>query len=356
MSGKEKARHELTPERASEAVHAPLLLHFPELVKQSGADPQLLLRQAGIAADPAEPGSVTYRQIADLLEITAASLGRPDFGMMLASRQCRHGMEGPLGEVMRHAHCFGDALELVVRHGYAHSLASNSWLRRTRSGHSVLFGHDILLEGLAATSQVMEQILLFGHLLAIRLTAGAVRARRVLLRHRRISPPQVYRRYFGCEVRFDERVNATVYREQDMACPILSADPPMFRRGLATVEERFPEKELPLSRLVRGAILHALDDSHCTCERVAGRLGLHTRTLHRRLRREGTSFRLIKDEVRRDLAGYYLRRTDLDIKAISERLGFSEQSALTRRVHTWFQCSPSDLRSGARAPGNRRRA
>lgn len=352
MTGPEKASHEVMPAQASETVHAPLLLHFPELVRQFGADPRSLFLQAGIAADASEPGQITYRQIADLLEISAASLGRPDFGMLLASRQCRDGMEGPLGEVMRHAHCFGDALELAVRHGYAHSLASNSWLRRARSGRSVLFGHDILLEGLAATSQVMEQILLVGHLIAIRLTGGAVRARRVFLRHRRVSPRHVYRRYFGCEVRFDERVNATLYWEQDMDCPILSADPPTLRAGLAGVEERFREKELPLSRLVRGAILHVLDDGNCSCDRVADRLGLHTRTLHRRLHREGTSFRLIRDEVRRDLAGYYLRNTDLDMKAISERLGFSEPSALTRRAHTWFHRSPSDLRAGAKTAGN----
>jgi AraC-like DNA-binding protein len=102
---------------------------------------------------------------------------------------------------------------------------------------------------------------------------------------------------------------------------------------------------------VRGAILRVLDDGTCTSEWIAGRLGLHPRTLHRHLRREGTSFRLIKDEVRRDLAGYYLRSTDLDIKAISERLGFSEQSALSRRARKWFGAAPSGLRGGMLAEG-----
>ena len=347
MVEKKRARHGIVSDHASEAVHAPLLLHFPELVAQCGADPEALLRQAGIAADASGLRQATYRQIAELLEITAASLGRPDFGMMLASYQCRSGMEGPLGQVMRHARCFGDMLELAARHGYAHSLASNSWLRR--SGRSVLFGHDILLKGLTATSQVMEQILLIGNLMAIRLTGGAVRARCILLRHRRVSPARLYRRYFGCEVRFDQGTNATIYREEDMTRPIQSADLETFREELATLEDRFQEKELPLSRMIRGAILHRLTDNKCTCDWVAHTLGLHTRTLHRHLRREGTSFRLIKDEVRRDLAGYYLRNTDLDMKTISERLGFSEQSVLARRARTWFRRSPSDLRARSRA-------
>ena len=332
-------------EGAPETVHAPLLSHFAEVVEQCGGDPVALLDEAGIAQAALTSGPATYRQLARLLELAAASLDRPDFGMMLASRQCECGIVGPLGEVMRHARSFGDVLELAVRHSYAHSLASHTWLRRSRSGGAIVFGHDIVLEGLVSASQAIEQILLVGHLTAIRLTGGAVRARRILLRHPRLSPPETYRRYFGCEVRCDAGLNATIYWQRDVACPIISADLPAYREELAAVEHRFMQKQPPLSRSVRGALLLRLEERECNGEWVAQALGLHVRTLHRHLSREGTSFRRIRDEVRRDLARYYLRDTDLDIKAISERLGFSEQSALARRAHAWFGCSPSSLRA-----------
>jgi AraC-like DNA-binding protein len=338
--------------KASETVHAPLLLLFPELVTQCGIDPRGLYRQARIGANAADMRQITYRQASELLELAAASLGRSDFGMMLANLQCRLGIEGPLGQVMRHARCFGDVLELAVRHGYAHSLASNSWLRPIRSGRWILFGHDILLEGVTSPRQIMEQILLIGHQLAIRLTGGRVAARRILLRHQRMSPPAVYRRHFGCDVRFGQRVNATVYRVEDLACPILSADALAFRQELVEIKERFAEKHLPLNRGVRGMISPVLDDVACTAEQVAHRLGVHPRTLHRRLQCEGTSFRRIRDELRRDLARYYLCDTDLDLKAIAERLGFSEQSALSRRAQAWFGCAPSVLRAGVKAGAN----
>jgi hypothetical protein len=278
---------------ASETVHAPLLDHFAEVVAECGGNAGTLLARAGLTPEVLTPGQATYRQIAGLLELAAAALGRPDFGMVLAARQCRDGIEGELGHVMKHARSFGEMLELAVGHGYAHSLASQSWLRRFPGG-AVLLGHDIVLEGLVATRQVIEQILLVGHLQATRLTGGAVRARRILLRHPRLSPPPVYRRHFGCEVRFDQRVNATLYREGDMAAPILSADPPAFREELAAVEQRFADKRLPLSRAVRGAVLEAIEDGDCTGEWVAGELGLHVRSMHRHLAREGTSFRLLR--------------------------------------------------------------
>src|SRR5579871_5626120 len=156
---------------------------------------------------------------------------------------------------------------------------------------------------------------------------------------------------FRLRVRFDDRFYATVYRAQDMSCPIASADTGALRKTIAAIEQRFPQKQLPLSRRVRAAILHALEEGHCTGEWVAGQLNLHVRTLHRHLTREGTSFRRIRDDVRRDPAGYYLRDTTLDVGSISKRLGFSEQSALTRRTHAWFDRSPRELRAGRRDPG-----
>ena len=342
---------ETTPGRsASETVHAPLLLHFAEVVEQYGGNPLALLAQVGISPEVLAGHPVTYRQIAELLECAASVLDCPDFGMMLAKRQCEHGIVGPLGEVMRHARSFGEVLELAVRHSYAHSLASHTWLRRSGPGGAILFGHDIVLEGLASASQVIEQILLVGHLTAIRLTGGAVRARRILLRHPQLSSRETYRRYFGCEVRCDARVNATAYWQRDLTCPIESADQPAYRQELAAVEHRFAQKQLPLSRSVRGALLLRLDDRECDGEWIARALGLHIRTLRRHLAREGTSLRRIRDEVRRDMAGYYLRDTHLDIRAISERLGFSEQSALARRAQAWFGCSPSALRGQNEKP------
>ena len=338
---------DLTPD----VVHAPLLQYFPEVAAECGGDAASLLIEAHIDPAVLESGQprATYRQIAELLECAARRLDRPDFGMMLASRQCREGIGGPLGHVMRHARSFGEVLEMAVRHSYAHSLASATWLRKAETGPFVLLGHDILLEGLPSTSQVMEQILLIGHLTSMRLTGGWARARRIHFRHGPVSRPSVYRRYFGCAPRFDQSFNATVYHAHDLILPVLTADADALPKGLSAIEARFQARERSMGRVVRGVILHVLDGDRCRSDWVAAQLGMHPRTLHRRLQQEGTSFRKVRDEVRRDLALYYLNRTDLDLTAISERLGFSEQSVLTRRCHKWFNRPPSRLRDPSRA-------
>ncbi|WP_165187506.1 AraC family transcriptional regulator [Caulobacter soli] len=326
--------------QAFDVVHANLLRFFPDLVTTLGGDPAELMARVGI--QPA--AEVTYRQVLKLLEIMADAVGCPDFGMRLATLQSGR-MFGPLGTVMRNSRTFGEALDYVSRHTAAHSLAARVWLQRWPDHGAVFAGHDILLDHAPLRSQGMEQILLVGHLSAIEITDGAARARKIYFRHQPISSPKIYRRYFGCEVLFGQQVDGVVYSERDLAAPIVTRDASVYEAATSFVDATFSHRRPPLHGQVRGVIMRFLGTALCRADRVAAELGLHPQTLLRRLKAEGTSFQKIKDEVRRDLMIYYLQRTDLDFGRISERLGFAEQSVMTRTCHRWFSASPTRVRA-----------
>lgn len=331
-----------------DVVHAKMLQFFPDLVKTLGGDAIQLMAKVGIQArDPA--AEVTYRQVLELLEISATALGCPDFGMRLATLQSGR-MFGPLGAVMMNSRTFGEALDYVSHHTAAHSLAARIWLRRWPDHGAVFAGHDILLDHAPHKSQAMEQILLVGHLSAIEITGGVARARRVYFRHQPVSSPKTYRRYFGCEVLFGQQVDGVVYSERDLAAPIATRDASVYEAATSFVDAEFSRQGPPLHAQARGVIMQFLGTELCRANRVAAELELHPQTLLRRLKAEGTSFQKLKDEVRRDLMVYYLQRTDLDFGRISERLGFAEQSVMTRSCNRWFSASPTKLRSAARLP------
>ena len=71
---------------------------------------------------------------------------------------------------------------------------------------------------------------------------------------------------------------------------------------------------------------------------MASALGLHPRTLQRRLRDEGESFEGIKDSVRRDVALRYLQQPDVSLVRVTEILGYSETSVLSRSCHALVLC------------------
>jgi AraC-like DNA-binding protein len=324
-----------------DTLHAQVLQFFPELVAELGGDSTALLRRAGVNGNP------SYRQAIELLELAAVELSCPDFGLRLAQLQGGARVFGPLGVAMKNSRTFGDALTYVGRHNYAHSLAAR--IRLSRLPEGTFSAHDILLEGVPVKHQLIEQILLLGHLAAMEITGGRARVRRVHFRHQPVSPPRTYRRHFGCEVRFGQNEDGVLFGHADMAAPVIDPDAKAFEQIAQFIDSAFPRHRPPLHAEVRGVIMRFLGSEHCGNDEVAAELNLHPRTLHRRLRAEGTSFQKIKDEVRRDVMLYYLRQTRLDFTRISERLGFSEQSVLTRSCHRWFAASPTKVRLEARS-------
>lgn len=81
-----------------------------------------------------------------------------------------------------------------------------------------------------------------------------------------------------------------------------------------------------------------------TLDAAAARLALSPQTLRRRLAAEDTSFRALKDQLRRDAAIEALSRGDESIEDLGRRLGFSEASAFHRAFRRWTGDSPGAYR------------
>ncbi len=79
---------------------------------------------------------------------------------------------------------------------------------------------------------------------------------------------------------------------------------------------------------------------------VAAALEVHPQTLRRRLAKEGTNFKEIKNQLRRDVALHYLGRRGLSIEEIAHRAGFSESSAFIRAFKGWTGVTPYAYRKG----------
>ncbi len=342
----------LPQERGGEAdnfdtVHGTALRFFSELVKALGGESGPLLKFVGIDPESFAEGrlNITYRQMIQLIERAAAELDCPDFGMRLAKLQGGAPLPGPLWSVMKNSKTFGDALEYVRNHSYAHSLAARFRFIRLPGEAMFFIGHDILVDGFPCKAQMIEKALLEGVIVATLITGGHVRPRKIYFRHQQISPLTVYRRYFGCETCFGQDEDGTFYSEQDLACAIVEPDVGAYQAATSFIDRQFSRQRPPLHAEVRGLIMQLLRTGECTNERIAAELNLHPRTLHRHLVAEGTSFREVLDAIRRDQMLYYVQQTKLPFVRISERLGFAEQTVMTKSCNRWFSVCPSMLRA-----------
>jgi AraC-like DNA-binding protein len=342
----------LVPTNAArfDIVQTDAIAFFPELVTDVGGDPDALLRAARI--DPrviGRQGSILeYRAMVNLFEIAARQLECADFGMRLAALQGGIRVMGPIGIVMKNSQTLGQALGYCARQIQAYSLATRVRFVPNRARHELFVGLDVLVDGLTRKSQIIEHALLLAALNVSEITGGAARVRRVSFRHPPLSAVAIYGQAFGCEVSFGAAADGIVFKERDLLCPIVSPDEMIHEMATSFIENHFPPDTSAMHARVRSLIRGCLGDKDCNSERVAAEFCMHPRTLQRRLRCEGKSFEGIKDEVRREMAMRYLKRREMPLTLVAEKLGYAGQSALSRGCQRWFSASPGDLRGQSR--------
>lgn len=86
-------------------------------------------------------------------------------------------------------------------------------------------------------------------------------------------------------------------------------------------------------------------------QEIAARLKLPAWTLRRKLAEEGTGFRDVLNDTRRDLAMTYIRDTELAFGEIAYLLGFASAEAFQRAFKRWNQTTPGEFRRSQRQQG-----
>jgi AraC-like DNA-binding protein len=156
----------------------------------------------------------------------------------------------------------------------------------------------------------------------------------------------LYRRYLGCQVRFNQPITELAYPRS-----ILSAKPRMAHRLTSKILQETCDRilgEVKTSTGVAGEVYQIIASTpgHSpSMESVARQLATTERTLNRKLHAEGTSFTQILDDVRCNLAKEYLRSTKLSTDDISELVGFSEAANFRHAFRRWTGSTPARFRN-----------
>lgn len=329
-----------------ELVHADALKFFPELVGELGGDPVKLLKMSNI--DPAilgKPDAVfQYRLFVHALELAATQLNSPDFGLRLAVIQGANRALGPIGVVMKNSKTLGQALGYCAKNIHAYSLATRIRFKPNRSKHILFIGLDILLQEASEKSQTIEHALLLANRNVLEITGGEIGARSISFRHAPMGPKSAYSEYFNCEVLFSQEADGIVFTENDLLFQVVRPDEQVYLMAKSYIHTHYPEAVPQIQAKVHSWLSENIESGNCTYEEVAEELCMHPRTLQRRLKAAGRTFKGIKDDVRRETALHFLLRTQLCLAAIAEKLGYADASAFSRCCHRWFGVSPGQLR------------
>jgi AraC-like DNA-binding protein len=155
---------------------------------------------------------------------------------------------------------------------------------------------------------------------------------------------------FRCPVKFSQPVSKISFNIADARRPFSSAN-----RELAVSSDQILEgmiKELKKTDIigqVKRAIIDDLPSGTPSEEDIARQVFVSSRTLQRKLADEGSNFRTLLLEVRRELAEKYIADKTMPLAEISYMLGFSDSSSFSRAFKRWTGDSPANFRSNISA-------
>jgi AraC-like DNA-binding protein len=257
------------------------------------------------------------------------------------------GAFGVVEYVCRAAPTLGEALRQWVRYLNLLDDAVEVGLVEDEEGHACV---RVLAESEAPAPASHELCFALLARQARGLCVAPVPALAVEFTHRAPGDLASWRRSFGAPVRFGAESTQLVFAAEALATPLRTSDPNLLevlRRHADELQKRDRDAP-PLTAQLKRILRAALRDGDADLEPCARRLGLTGRSLQRRLKDEGTSFNLVRESVRRELATRYLD-DDLSIAEISFLLGFSEPSAFFRAFKRWTGLTPVESRARSRA-------
>jgi AraC-like DNA-binding protein len=335
-------------------IRSAALTNYVELSRSLGLDPYRMIRDCGLppaCLDDPEI-KVPIDAVVRLLEESASRSGKPDFGLRLAENRTLANL-GASSLLVREQPTIRKALDALAGYMFLHSEALQ--VRIVGQEEAVIVDFIIDTGRPAPMRQAVELGLGFLHRSFQRLFRERWKPRAVCFVHAPPNRADAHRRFFGTEVRFNEDFNGVICGLRDLEVAVPAADAAMAKQVKQYLNTLASRQSSDLSDSVRECIYVMLASGVCTVDRVAERIGVDRRTLHRHLAREGLTFSSIIDSVRAELATRYIGNRDRSLASIADLLGFSARSAFSRWFRHQFGCSVSEWRT-TQLPARARRA
>jgi AraC-like DNA-binding protein len=313
-----------------------------EPVRARSLDAAAIIQQLGIspALLKTPQARVSAQQYGALWRLVARTLDDELFGQ--DSRRMKSGTFAMICHSTLGCDSLRHALERALRFfrlvlddisGHLHVSNSEARLQLVeRDGPQRIFGQECLL------------MLLHG--LACWLIGRRIPLNRAEFSYAEPTHSIEYRSMYSTEITFQAPHTSVFFESRYLALPIVQD-----RRSLKNFLSSAPEGILvkyknitSLSARVRRRLRLSLGGGPVELDAMADSLSITPATFRRRLRAEGTSFRLIKDDLRRDLAIQFLAASNRSTTEIGWDLGFSERSAFDRAFRNWTGVAPGEFR------------
>ncbi|KPK54672.1 MAG: hypothetical protein AMJ59_24640 [Gammaproteobacteria bacterium SG8_31] len=319
------------------------LMGLAQLVRDLGQDPQPAFARLDLAPDDfADPDSeISFVRAARLLASCVSETGCQHLGFLLGQRISPSSLGMP-GYLLHTAPDVRAALVNLVRYFDLHD--RGAVLIFDTAGSVTRLGYAIHLPGVPAAEQIYDLSIAVECNIMRGLCGADWNPDEVRLARSALPDATPYELFFRAPIRFEADHSAVVFPSRWLDQRLSTSNPELHRHLEKEAERLHAGQPMDLAEQLRGLLRGALATRRADANAIASQLGLHERTLNRRLHQAGTSFRRELKAVRFQVARELLANTKLPLARIAAALNYADTSAFIRAFRQWSGIPPAAWR------------
>ncbi|EAT13106.1 AraC family transcriptional regulator [Bermanella marisrubri] len=250
------------------------------------------------------------------------------------------GRWGVLGHIVDSASTIAQALEYQKRY---QSLVGNV----SRSEFLIENQYGVLkwLPHYQCSRHITEEVVTSWVAFAKKALAVKLSPHAIHFTHEQEADKSEFEVFFECPVYFSSTFTGIEFDTRIIEMPLMGHSPDLLKvlTGYADLIVLKKQKNAA-NEVVTQFVIDSLQHKVPTLQDVAEHLGVSARNLQRKFKQQGTNFKTIVDDIRKEYAFTYLLQTNYKMTYIAQILGFSEQSVFQRAFKRWTGMTPGEYR------------
>lgn len=324
-------------------VRARTLQGFGELVVELGADPADILESAGLNSDVLRRSDdwIPFRSVLVAYETAAIITGCASLGIQLSNRRDLSFL-GPLVLIFKYSNSLESGLSSITKYLSIHTTGFTPVLQV--DAEKVSWRIVMADTYRAHADQWMEESLLTSIKLLRIFLGDSYVPRAVAVRHG-ASPGIDYPGFFGAPIDFQATFDGVVIDRKDLDVQNPVGDREVLKFLMGYLDSRVLRANEDLHGAIKSLLRKLIPTGKFSIGVVADQLGVHQRTLQRRLSAAGLTYAELLDESRAEMARDFLTTSNLPMVNLAYMLGYADQSAFNHAFKRWYGTTPRAWRS-----------
>ena len=321
------------------------LVYFAQQVEELGGHPKEIARCVNFNLDdlsnPEKP--LSHETYCELLEAAAIATHCPHFGLLLGQRN-DISMLGILGQLSINCSTLGEAGKTYL--GYFNMVSQGEFFRMEAGPVNAFFIRDVFLPEPYFSVQAQDISLYEIVKFTRSICADNWQPSGVYFTHNP-SEQNIYHTVFNCPVYFNQEFQGIGFTTQDLDMPLITGNEESRKALEQEVAQVYNLNKKNLIEQTQQAITLGMITGDCSIQSVAHSLSIHSRTLHRKLDAQNTSFSNILEDTRRTFSENFVTKSAISIFDVSQMLGYKDSTSFSRSYKRWHGLSPSAHRKQA---------